>query len=122
MSTTAAPTTTDNTSTCPTWCQDHPGTDSATVEHRAVFPVGPLGVEVTRDDDGPVRILLPDVETYSPDDLRPLAAALTRAADVLEGHGVDELLCARCAPHADDAFTAGMRAGRRLERGSSGAA
>jgi hypothetical protein len=115
MSTTTADTTTDTTTGCPSWCQDHPETDSTTVEHRAVFPVGSARLEVTRDDDGPVRIFLPDVETYSPDDLRPLAAALTGAADELEGVGPDELLCERCAPHADEAFQAGRRAGQRVD-------
>lgn len=46
--------------------------------------------------------------------LRTIAAFFLRLARVVEGTDEGELFCSHCAPHADESFSSGFRAGLRV--------
>lgn len=127
MMTTAADVHSD-TLTCPPWCEDH-STDvdsGGPLAHLRVIRVGDVEVEVEAyvtprqgESSEPV-VQLPELTSLdSVKEVRDYVAALQQALDTLEGVGPDELVCERCAPHMDEAFQAGMRAGRSLAQGDS---
>lgn len=81
---------------CPSWCEDHPLTasdGSSGVVHRGSVSVGRTVVEVEWAPDAPERegstsqpcVVLPALEWINGPDLRELIAALSSAADLLEG-------------------------------------
>ena len=75
---------------CPLWCRDHYPSDTGVV-HVGRVTVGRVHAVLERDDqDGPqaLRVGVPDDDGfYGPSDARDLAAALTRAVDLIEQAG-----------------------------------
>lgn len=121
-----------HTITCPSWCDTHSTDDDGQqVTHVRPITVGAVSLEVEQyvtpgeGEHASPFVVLPQVQDWiltSARDVLDYITALQRASDILEGVGPDELVCERCAPHADESFSAGVRAGRSLERGSNGAA